>query len=263
MNLNIIKDKLITHEDNFHLHKTLGILCLLNFGYQFYLYFMYNKTLLNIFTLLPHILLHISSLRFKVLEKHPGDLHMSMISWKELRLHSLIFAYRACLCILFIDYAYIFTILTMVCADIATYYYGTLGVSNVRGRHEKFGNSGFIKELSTIFFSTSQMSATIITFGLIQNKPSEILIFSTLMPTQTYMFGLNIIQKNIISKKTWKIIYSLGLLFTYFIWYKEYNNLYIVSLSIFIYLLRCIGISKYIIWYYVLFCNNLLYIKLS
>ena len=220
---------------------------------------MFNKTLLNIFTLLPHILLHISSLRFKVLEKHPGDSHMSMFIWKELRLHSLIFAYRACLCILFIDYAYIFTILTMVCADIATYYYGTLGVSNVRGRHEKFGNNGFIKELSTIFFSTSQIGATIITFGLIQDKPSEILIFSTLIPIQTYVFSLSLSS----SKKTWEIIYSLELLFTYCIWYKEYNNLYIVSLSIFIYLLRCIGISKYIIWYYVLFCNNLLYIKLS
>ena len=101
MSIYKIKEKLITPEDPNHLHKSLGLMCLLNYGYQYYSYFRYDKPILNLFTILPHFLLPCSSFIFKVLEKRPVESRLSMFIWNELRLHSLIFAWRACFCILF------------------------------------------------------------------------------------------------------------------------------------------------------------------
>lgn len=251
MILNTIKEKLITHEDPYYLHKSLGVYCLLNYGYQFYLYFTDREPILNFYTILPHILLHGSSFIFKVLDKRPVESRLTMFIWKEQRLHSLIFAWRACFAILFINYCYFFTFLAMICADITTFFYGTVGVSSIRGQHYKVGKRNMIKEFFTAFFSISQFGAIMITLGIFQNKPSKILIFSTLPPIQTSSFGMTLIRKNLITKSTWTILYSLELLFTYLIWYKENNNIYVVPLSILIYFIRRYGISKYIIWSYI------------
>jgi hypothetical protein len=255
----IIKEKLITHEDPYYLHKFLGLSCLFNYGYQYYMYFRYSNPILNIYTLLPHFLLHYSSFIFKVLEKRLVETRMTMFIWKEVRLHSLIFAYRACLSILFTDYCQIITLLAMISADIVTNNYGTLGVSSIRGQQNKFGKRSMMKELAGAFFSISQMGATIITSGIFQPNPSKILIFSTLPPIQTAAFGMTLIRKNIINKNTWSIIYSIELFFTYYIWYKECHNLHIIPLSVLIYLLRRVGFSKYIIWSNAFIIHNLYY----
>lgn len=263
--INKIKEKLITSEDPYHVHKSLGLICLLNYGIQYYLYFMYDKPILNLFTILPHILLQSSSFIFKVLDKKPIESRLSMFIWTELRLHSLIFTCRSCFCILLFYYRYnkiyyqLVTIIAMICADIVTNKYGTIGVSTVRGQHEKVGMCSIQKELTGAFFSISQMGATIITSGIFQSKISSILIYSTLPPIQTSAFGMTLIRKNFISHKHWSIIYSIELLFTYFIWYKEYKNLHFIPLSIFIYLLRRLKVSKYIIWSNLFMLNNLLY----
>jgi hypothetical protein len=241
-------EKLITHEDPIHFHKIFGVICLFNYGLQYYLYFTNRDPILNFYTILPHIILHLSSFIFKVLSKRPIENKMSMFIWEELRIHSLIFAWRACFVILFIEYAIIITFASMILADLVSYKYGTIGVSTVRGQHDKVGKRSFIKELAGSFFSISQFGATIITSGLIQSVPSKILIFSTLPPIQTSSFGMTLIRKNIINHKIWTIVYSIELLITYCIWYMEYKNLNILFLSIFLYFLRRIGISKYIIW---------------
>lgn len=255
MILTNIKEKLFTHEDSYHLHKSLGLYCLLNYGYQFYLYFTYKEPILNFFTILPHILLHISSFNFKVLEKRPVESRMAMFIWKEQRLHSLIFAWRACFAILFVNYCYLFTFLAMMGADVATFIYGTEGVSSIRGQHSKVGKRDTIKEFFTTFFSISQFGAIIITLGIFQDKPSKILIFSTLPPIQTSSFGMTLIRKNMITYKTWSTLYTLELLFTFLIWYKENNNLCVLPLSMIVYFLRCNGISKYTIWSYLCSIN--------
>lgn len=253
MNINInmnntIKDKLITHEDPYHLHKTLGIFCILNYGFQYYMYFTRDTYMLNIYTVLPHILLHYSSFIFKVLHTRPTESRLSMFIWEELRLHSLIFAWRACFIILFTKYGQIITLLSMICADLATQLYGTPGVSTVRGQHSKVGKRNWIKELSGLFFSVSQMGATVITSGIIQESTSPILVFSTLPPIQTSAFGMTLIRKHIINHYIWTIAYSIELGFTYFIWYKEEKNMNIIPLSILLYCIRRAGVSKYTIW---------------
>jgi hypothetical protein len=258
-----IIEKLFTHEDSYNIHKSLGLMCLLNYGYQYYLYFRYNQTILNIYTLAPHFLLHASSFIFKVLEYRQTESRLSMFIWKEMRLHSLIFAWRACFCILFVNYCQIITFIAILCADYVTNEYGTIGVSTIRGVHDNIDKRNFFKKVSGAFFSISQLGATAITSGIFQPFPSKILIFSTLPPIQTSAFGMTLLRKNLISKNTWLVIYSIELLFVYLIWYCEYKNLYIIPLSILLYIFRRLNISKYLIWGNMFVINNMFFDKIK
>ena len=86
--------KLVTHEDPFHIHKSMGIYCLSNlFQLSYYLFvsrneivcFCYDSTY---FYYMSHLLF------FKVLRKRPVThdnkiiSKMSMFIWEELRIHS-------------------------------------------------------------------------------------------------------------------------------------------------------------------------------
>jgi hypothetical protein len=240
-----IYKKLFTHEDNFLIHKSLGLYCLGNYIYQFYNYFVYNHVNLNLITLAPHILLHLSTFIFKVLPVRPIQTRLNMFIWEELRLHSMIFAYRACFSILLPKYNYIICLLTLILADIVTINVGTNGVSTVRGSHENIEKRNIYKKLIGSFFSISQIGATLICF---QKEVNPILVFATLIPIQTSAFGMTLLRKNIITKDIWSIIYSIELLLVYVVWYKEYQNLNVLWLSIPIYFLRKLNISKYLIW---------------
>lgn len=241
-------DRLITHEDPFHLHKTMGAFCLLNYVVQYNLFFKYGCSNIILCNLIPHILLHVTSFTFTVLKKRPAASHLNMFIWNELRIHSMLFSYRAIFSILFPNYAVFIGLATMVLADITSRYHGTPGVSTVRGQQDRVGKRSLTKEISGAFFSISQFGATIITMGLFQPTVSPILVFSTLPPIQTSAFGMTLIRKNIINKTVWSVIYAAELGITYAIWYQIYGNLDIFIISATLYFLRRVGISKYLIW---------------
>lgn len=248
--------KLITHEDPYYIHKTFGLICLSNYFVQYYLYFVYGVYYLDWFTILPHILLNASSFIFIVLKNRPTETKMNMFIWEELRIHSLLFAWRACFCILFPSFKFYICLITLILADVTTNYHGTPNVSTVRGQHHKVGSRSFTKEFMGAFFSVSQFGATYICF-----YSSPILTFSTLAPIQTSSFGMTLIRKNLITKTTWSLVYSLELLITYYIWYCEYRNLDILFISLFLYFLRRQNISKYLLWlsvYFIRICLDYL-----
>lgn len=247
-------NKLITHEDPYWLHKLPGLYCLGNFLYQFTNYFFYNKYYLNVNTLLPHFFIHLSSFIFKVISKRTFQSRSNMFIWEELRLHSMVFAYRGCFIILFPDYSKEIVLLTLLFADLITFSVGDKNISTVRGNHEKISNSP-IKKMYSSFFSISQMGATLICSGCFQPQINTILVFSTLPAIQTSAFGLTLLRKNIIDKSTWSIIYSVELLMVYIIWYIEYNDLNVLYISIILYLLRTLNISKYSIWLTIFFID--------
>jgi hypothetical protein len=251
-----IGKKLITHEDPYHIHKLLGGTCLINYFVQFYLYFMHNTYYLNIYTISPHILLHISSFIFSVLKKRPVESRLNMFIWEELRIHSLLFAWRSCFSILFPTWCPLIFVLTMVSADVATHYHGNQEVSTVRGQHSKVGKRPILKEILGAFYSISQFGATYICF--IDANP--IIIFSTLPPIQTSAFGMTLIRKNLINKTTWGFVYSAQLLMTYYLWYKEYKNMHIFFISAILYAVRRFGTSKYLIWAGVAAINHIGYL---
>lgn len=239
--------KLITHEDPYFIHKAPGIYCLCNFLYQ-QLYYVFNKSMnLSTIILLPHFFLHISSFMFNVLPFRTFNNRSNMFIWNELRIHSMIFSYRSCLILIYPYLAKQIVFLTLISADITTSFYGSKNVSTVRGNHKKMSNSQS-KQLLSLYYSVSQIGATLICSGCFQYNINSSLVFSTLPAIQTSAFGLTLLRKNIINKETWGIVYSLELFIVYLIWYSEYGNVDIFFMSLFIYLLRTFHISKYIIW---------------
>ena len=93
----MILSKLITHEDKFHIHKTMGLLTLTNFIFQTIHYFAYQKLYYINQYIFIHIFLHMTSFIFRYCQNVPkaGDKNENVYLGK-LRLHSMIFAYRAC-----------------------------------------------------------------------------------------------------------------------------------------------------------------------
>lgn len=242
--------KLITHEDSYHLHKLFGAYVLGNFIYQHYLYIVIGDMNLTLFNLIPHILLHLSSLQFRVLAKRETETEkMKMFIWEELRLHSFVFALRAILVIWFQEFSYFIVLSTMLVADNITFSCGTQNVTTVRGVHTRNSNS-LAKKLTGQFFSISQIGATIICSGMFQCKFSSALAFSTLPPIQTSAFGMTLLRKNIITKQMWQIIYTGQLLWVYVMWYLETGNLWIFPLSISGLMMRKTAISKYMMFCY-------------
>jgi hypothetical protein len=43
----LVFNKLITKEDPLHIHKVLGIVCLIHFAYRYYLFFSYGSMLIK------------------------------------------------------------------------------------------------------------------------------------------------------------------------------------------------------------------------
>lgn len=247
--------RLVTQEDPFHIHKTMGVFCLMNFVVQFCLYATTGNMVLSRIIMLPHILLHATSFLFKVLERRPVSQEgrivgkMSMFIWKELRLHSLSFGSRSVLVVMYPSLSFIFVVVNFIVADIVTHYYGTPNVTTVRGNSQLTkGTRSFQKYAYSAFFSTSQLGATIVCAGFMQEKINPVLVFSTLPAIQTSAFGMTLLRKDIISKSTWQVVYSLELLLVYFVWYKEYSNFHILFYSTFAYLLRVLGLNKYALW---------------
>lgn len=247
--------RLVTQEDPYHIHKTMGIYCLLNFVVQFSLYATTGNMILSKIIMLPHLLLHVTSFFFKVLERRPVSQEgkivgkMSMFIWKELRLHSLSFGSRSVLTVMYPTMGFIFVVINFIVADIVTHYYGTPNVTTVRGNNQMATEKrSFQKYVYSVFFSTSQLGAIIICAGFLQEKISPILAFSTLPAIQTSAFGMTLLRKDIISKSTWQVVYSLELLLVYFVWYKEYSNVHILFYSTFAYLMRVMGLNKYALW---------------
>lgn len=248
----IIK-KLFTDEDPFNIHKIMGFYCLLNFGIQITMYFFTREMYIRPIVLIPHFLLNATSFVFSVLTTRPvaddGRISkkMSMFIWEELRVHSLIFSYRSLLSILYPEYGPHLVFLTLILADVATHYLGTKGISTVRG-NQNFQSTSVMKQIYSGFFSTSQMGATLICGGFFQDIPSSYLMFVTLPAIQTSAFGMTLLRKNIISKETWQIVYSLELTLVYLIWLLEYKNLNVLWISMVLYMLRKSGMNKYVLW---------------
>lgn len=255
--MNSVK-KLITHEDRFHFHKSCGIYVLANFCFQLNYYLSYRDVILTKWIILPHALLPLTSFFFRVLSKRPVERRMNMFIWNELRLHAILFSLRSIGVILWPQHAVSITFATMMSADLATYLYGTPGVSTVRGKHTNIKKRKWTKTLSGVFFSSSQLAATILCLGIFQQKISPVLVFFTLPAIQTSAFGMTLIRKNIVTHRFWTIAYSLELCLVYGLWYLEYGDLRLLWMGLLAYVLRRICYSKYVLWIGLVFLDSLL-----
>ena len=166
--------------------------------------------------MVPHILLHITSFVFKVLPKRPVTednkiiSKMSMFIWEELRIHSLLFGLRSAFIVIFPEFSIPIVFGTLFLADLSTHYYGIPNITTVRGNN-KMEKKSNVKKLYSMFFSTSQMGATIICAGFFQENISPILVFCTLPAIQTSAFGMTLLRKILLLKKFGKLFIHLNL----------------------------------------------------
>ena len=92
------------------------------------------------------------------------------------------------------------------------------------------------------------MGATLICGGFFQDIPSSYLMFVTLPAIQTSAFGMTLLRKNIISKETWQIVYSLELTLVYLIWLLEYKKLKCLVDKYGVVYFEKSGMNKHVLW---------------
>ena len=253
-----MNSKLFTKEDRFNTHKILGSLALINFIYQFINLFLKGQVILGD-TLIIHGMLSLTSLFFKISSQRHSKIP---IIYPELRLHSIIFAFRSiiCCCLDNIYYKILICFLTMIAADIATYY--TKSGTTIRNfPQSEFMNDEDRKNI-VYHYSRSQVMATV--FMLCNPTTS----FFTLFAIQLVAFLMTLVKKNIIHPHTLHIVYSLSLwlnAFSYFSLTAGNLIINVLCVNIFAYLRFENNISKYTSWsivfiIYILMIDNLDYL---
>ena len=104
-----VKSKLFTKDDPLHIHKTLGVLCLMNYSWRiFYLPMEADMGFAShphytILTIVLHVSLNASSLFFQIPKQRIATDGGRI--WPEYRLHSFVFLSRSMLGI-FVNYYY-------------------------------------------------------------------------------------------------------------------------------------------------------------
>jgi len=224
--------KLITKEDPIHLHKTLGILSVLNFFYRYGYCYMTSGSLgyngnagnkhlyvLDWVTMLVHTCLALSSIIFRVPRKRINN--KPMVIYEEYRQHAMVFTVRCFI---------VFAIVTlfpnapgwwppvgvMAChllADRITSIHGTDGNTAVRAtaKHQKL--SPFYQVVGKLY-SLYQFLA--IGSHVLPNDRLADLAFNAVIAIQSSAFMMTLYRKRIIRGRTHMIVYAFCLLLSGF-----------------------------------------------
>ena len=257
--------KLFTKEDSLHIHKILGFFCILHFGYRYALLISTGSMCLttnnDMIMVGVHGVLSLSSLFLHI--PSVRNITKPMI-YPEFRVHSIIFGLRSVICCFIhynkLDYtfAYITCYFTMITADLTSEYYKKKDKINPTNgstmRNMPFDNDITIREQRRItrMHSRMQIGATLY---MLYNTDTA---FAPLFAIQLAAFLMTVVRKNIITSKTWHLLYSLSLWINYeLLPYFEPGQLFILN---FLYNIHCYiyfpcRINKYIAWisHFVLF----------
>jgi len=206
--------KLVTREDPFHLHKLMGVACLGNFFYRYWLVIVYGNMFLyspaGIYSIALHALLSLSSLVFHV----PSNrIQGKPMIYPEMRLHTIVFTMRSVLCCLTYYFSYsqytrmAIIFLTMMSADLVTYICNRDGSNGTTIRNMPYDPnvSEETKEAVKLMNSRMQIGATLFMLGNIDSAffPMFAIQLSALLST--------LVRKSIISANMWHIVYALSL----------------------------------------------------
>ena len=212
--------KLVTKEDPYMIHKFLGIFVLIHYGYRYYLLFRYNDMFLmnpmGMLCIYIHGLLSISSLIFHI----PGTRNpKSPMIYPEFRAHSILFALRsvACCILHYHQYPFYYNIgincVTMLNADLITYLYNPNGKNGKTMRNMPFDDNISKEEQDSVTLMHSGMQIGATTFMLLSIDSA----FSPMFAIQLAAFLMTLVRKNIISSRSWHILYAFSLWINIFI----------------------------------------------
>ncbi len=231
--------KLITAHDRFHVHKTLGLLCLCHFVFR---YTRPWPVHVPWHWMAAHVLLSASSLMFKVPAKRIQ--RRPTIIWKEYQLHAVLFTTR-CMAVWAVPFgvARCLSVLSIhVLVDTVTDKYGQPGATTVRGQHGK--------RKSTL------TQAMVIAYGLYQHLalashlaagPERGLGWNALIAIQSSAFAMTLVRKGMWTWRHHAAFYTacIGLSAAYICSQLQRTQLVLAMMA---YAARRTGASKYLIW---------------
>ena len=270
--------KLFTMEDPIGVHKYLGIFCLLHFAYRYGQVFFGDTTAgfgnrgglgasaTAGLWLIPHALLNLSSFIFHVpRERIVGK----PIIWKEYRVHNLIFVLRSAICTalcwmsVYHEHTPIWRRAALVGSGMSILG-ANLAADEATKRLQPAENDSSVASLPfwegcTLttqrrmkkFFAYCQFMATISCLTM----TNPVWPFVVLMPIQMSSILLTLVRKSIISARGFHVGYFASLLLPFFAASKHFVEMGLAidvplafALGTGAFLLRCQGISKYMIW---------------
>jgi hypothetical protein len=222
--------KLVTHEDgrHFHVHKILGLCSLCHYLFRFFKFCFkgnmgFDSSWVTLMCICVHALLSGTSLIFKIPENRVQGKPMI---WPEFRLHSIFFAWRSILPMLFIWFSSRLTqivpycqpfcalciLLTMVLADHVSSHFkkrGTLQPENTTMRMMPFpeNTSERLIAATNFYYSVCQVLATLIVLYA-TDYPRLLMV---MFPIQLAAFLMTLVRKSIITGGTWHVLYAISL----------------------------------------------------
>lgn len=261
---------LITKVDGafFHVHKTIGLLCLIHYTYRIWEWLHYGNMLFDggwftLASILMHAALSGSSMIFHL----PAIRNPSApMIWPEFRLHSILFAMRS-ICVMlyhwvcirwhfapYIEVRIFAALMTMKLVDEVTLRLPPQG-STMRGMPFPSYASYSFKYGLNLMYSVFQVYATleVIVRSDISNA------FMVMFPIQLAAFLMTCVRKNIITTAGWHFWYTLALYTTLAhsitntsskfsdherFWYHSCAKMFIIGRFI-------LGLDKYLVWAYV------------
>jgi hypothetical protein len=218
--------RLVTHEDAYHAHKTLGVLCALHFAYRTMLGFLHGTmffapTVATLALIAMHTALHATAFQFFISNRRNKVYN---IIWPEMRWHTAAFAQRSLWTMLLVwlaDRGAIssaasiaarpaLVIGTMVVADVATMVHGSQSTTMRDNPYPSYVPARIVK-WHNMFYAISQILATMnILVATAMDRP-----FLSLLAIQTAPFGMTLVKKGVITQAGWHLWYTLALLLNY------------------------------------------------
>jgi len=206
-----------------HIHKTLGVICLANYGYRYYLLFTTGSMHLNnsnaCVMMCIHGLLSVSSFIYRIPSKRN---RLAPMIYPEFREHSILFVIRSIICFFLRYYqCSIFYKMSacygaMLLADFITLRHQTDAVMTTTMRDMPFDRRIPEKTQSEIIHmqSSQQIGATLFMFG---NEDS---CFTPMFSIQIAAFLMTLVRKNIIDSNLWHLLYNISLWSNIFCYYS-------------------------------------------
>ena len=197
--------RLITSSDRFHVHKSLGVVCLCSFLFSYLWHWPVHGRLYTPWWLMcAHLALSCTSLFFHVplrrIHRYP-----TMI-WEEYRLHAVVFSFRAFAVAYLPDGALRVAgvALVHVCADLVTSRYGTPGQTTVRGDASRPPKTALVRRL-TPMYSIYQFLAL---GSHLHPSAGPDIGFNAFIGVQSSAFCMTLHRKGFITWRTHAAVYS-------------------------------------------------------
>jgi len=256
------KNKLFTKEDKFHLHKTFGIFCLLNFflRYSVTYWTMGNLNVVGSVydwvMMLALIAVPVAALQFHVPAKRM--MKKPMVIWEEYRLHALVFSLRGFSVYLFGLFApdFAFKWLLQFCfimshhlvVDEITRRHGDPGHTTVRVQNEHIREELTMTKAIKRGYSLYQFLA--LASHLLPSEYTSEAGFNAFIAVHSSAFLMTLYRKRVIRGRCHFLVYTLCLMLSVFHIIRIFPERLFLATVLLGFLLRVkFHFSKYAIWF--------------